>query len=139
MSPNVILVMRHAEKPTDDHDPHLSPPGKERAEKLATYIPDTFGKPDFVFAAAVSKKRSARPLETIEPLAAALGLDPKTPFADAQSAELAQLLLSDAKYANKLIVVCWHHGEIPALMRALGAKAGESSVAGMTIRNEFTM
>ena len=45
MSPNVILVMRHAEKPTDDHDPHLSPPGKERAEKLATYIPDTFGKP----------------------------------------------------------------------------------------------
>ena len=135
MSPNVILVMRHAEKPTDDHDPHLSPPGKERAEKLATYIPDTFGKPGLCLR---GRGLNARPLETIEPLAAALGLDPKTPFADAQYAELAQLLLSDAKYANKLIVVCWHHGEIPALMRALGAKAGESSVAGMTIRNEFT-
>ena len=60
MSPNVILVMRHAEKPTDDHDPHLSPPGKERAEKLATYIPDTFGKPDFVFAAAVSTQGRSR-------------------------------------------------------------------------------
>ena len=81
MAPKFILVMRHAEKPDDDNDPHLSPAGHACAEKLASHIPDTFGKPDFIFAAADSKK-SERPRETVEPLSKATGIPIDAKIAD---------------------------------------------------------
>jgi hypothetical protein len=52
---------------------HLSPAGLQRAGRLASYIPQTFGKPDFLFAAADSEQ-SHRPVETIEPLSQATGV-----------------------------------------------------------------
>ena len=67
-----IVLMRHGEKAGDPEDIHLSEEGQERAERLATYIPQTFGRPDFIFAADRSK-RSIRSIETAEPLAAAVG------------------------------------------------------------------
>jgi broad specificity phosphatase PhoE len=67
-----ILVMRHAEKLADLTEPDLPPAGYARAVKLATYIPGTFGTPDFIFSAAISK-HSARPYETVEPLAKRTG------------------------------------------------------------------
>ena len=72
--PARLLVMRHAEKTGDDGDPRLSSKGAERAQRLADYIPQTFGGIDFIFAARDSKK-SMRPRETVEPLAKALGLE----------------------------------------------------------------
>jgi broad specificity phosphatase PhoE len=59
--------MRHAEKPDDPRDSHLSDQGRARAEKLAAYVPTDLGKPDFLFASAPSK-HSMRPIETITPL-----------------------------------------------------------------------
>lgn len=47
-----VLVMRHAEKSPDLNDPHLTAAGEQRAKSLATYIPEQFGKPDFIFATA---------------------------------------------------------------------------------------
>jgi hypothetical protein len=66
--PRFVLVMRQAEKPQDPRDPDLSSDGLARAQKLANYIPATFGAPEFIFAAAISK-HSMRPYETVEPLA----------------------------------------------------------------------
>ena len=40
-------------------------------------------------------------------------------FANRQPADLAAELR--ANYQGKVILVCWHHGQIPALLRALGA------------------
>jgi hypothetical protein len=57
-----ILLMRHAEKTTDPMDPHLSPDGYARATKLADYIPDTLGIPQFLFATAIS---SCSPISTL--------------------------------------------------------------------------
>jgi len=37
---------------------------------------------------------------------------------------LADDLTNDAKYDGKVVVICWHHGHIPGLMRALGAPDG---------------
>src|SRR5260370_42606508 len=65
--------MRHAEKPADDIDPGLSPEGAARAKKLATYIPQTFGSIGVLFASAPSK-HSIRPIATITPLSAAIGV-----------------------------------------------------------------
>jgi phosphohistidine phosphatase SixA len=116
--------MRHAEKPDNPTDPNLTDSGQERAEKLASYIPQTFGSPDYIFAAALSK-HSARPYETVEPLAKKTGKPIDATFADQDYGALASTLLSSPEYADKLVVVCWHHGNIPSLLRMLGCKAGD--------------
>ena len=72
MAPARILVMRHAEKPRSPIDPHLSEAGRRRAERLAGWLPENFGRPDVLFAAA-DKLLSRRPRETLEPLANATG------------------------------------------------------------------
>jgi broad specificity phosphatase PhoE len=120
-----ILLMRHAEKTDDPMDQHLSPEGYARAAKLADYIPATFGIPQFLFATAISK-HSIRPIETIEPLAAKIGVSIDSTYADQDYGALAYQLLSEPRYADagSLIVVCWHHGNIPSMARALKAPPG---------------
>jgi phosphohistidine phosphatase SixA len=122
--PSCILVMRHAEKTGDPADPHLSTEGLTRAIKIASYIPDTFGPPDAIFATALSK-HSARPYETVQPLADRTGIPIDSTIADQDYEVLAQELTTDESLAGRTIVVCWHHGNIPSLMRYLGARAGD--------------
>jgi broad specificity phosphatase PhoE len=119
-----VLLMRHAEKPTDPLDPDLSPAGRQRAEKLVDYIPKTFGKPAFLFASAASK-HSRRPIETITPLAQNCGLKIDESFADQDYEALAHELLTNDQYESKLILLCWHHGNIPPLAHALNAPHGD--------------
>lgn len=121
--PARILLMRHAEKTGDPSDLHLSPEGQRRAERLATYIPQTFGKPDFIFAAARSK-RSLRSIETMAPLAAATGVPLDSSIDDDNYEDLVEMLRNDPRYAGKLVVVCWHHSDLPKIARALGAADG---------------
>jgi phosphohistidine phosphatase SixA len=120
-----ILLMRHAEKTGDPMDPHLSPDGYARAAKLADYIPATFGIPQFLIATSISK-HSIRPIETIQPLSAKIGVAIDATYADQDYGALASQLLSDPRYADAgtLIVVCWHHGNIPLMANALRAKPG---------------
>jgi broad specificity phosphatase PhoE len=119
-----ILVMRHAEKPDDSSDPDLSRAGHARAIRLATFIPEEFGKPDFIIAAAVSHS-SARPYETVRPLSKVTDIGVDATIADADYPTLAKGLLNKDKFFGKLVVVCWHHGNIPKLMESLGAKKGD--------------
>jgi broad specificity phosphatase PhoE len=140
--PQVVLVMRHAEKSGDPSDPDLTAAGEARAKALADYIPREFGTPDFIFAAALSK-HSARPYETVKPLSKRTGVPIDTTIADQDYGVLASDLLSDADYAAKRIVVCWHHGNIPSLMHALGAAGGsypdpwDPAVFNLILKVEF--
>ena len=120
-----ILLMRHAEKTGDPLDPHLSPDGYTRAAQLADYIPATFGLPQFLIATSISK-HSMRPIETLQPLSVKIGVAVDATYADQDYGALASQLLSDPRYANAgtLIVVCWHHGNIPLMASALRAKPG---------------
>src|ERR1700736_6504455 len=93
-----ILLMRHAEKSADPMDPHLSPDGYARAAKPAEYIPGTLGVPQFVFATSISKQ-SVRPIETLEPLAAKIGVPIDSTYADQDYGALASQLLSDQRFA----------------------------------------
>ena len=120
MAPSMILLMRHAEKPADANDPDLSQEGSARAEKLATYIPQTIGAIDFLFATTISK-HSARPFETIKPLSKATGVPIDAPYADQDYDSLAAELLSDQRYAGRRGVIAWHHRFIPSFAGALGA------------------
>jgi hypothetical protein len=116
--------MRHAEKPDDPMNPDLSDAGYVRAERLADYVPATFGRPEFLFATALST-HSARPVETLTPLSKQIGVAIDSTFADQDYGALAEDVLSQPQFTGKLILVCWHHGDIPSLMRALRAKSDE--------------
>ena len=118
-----LLLTRHAEKPDDPLDPDLSPIGLQRAAKLVGYIQDNFGEPAFIFVSAISK-HSRRPYETIEPLSKACGLPIDSSFADQDYAALAHELATKPRYDGKLVLICWHHGNIPPLAHALNAKHG---------------
>lgn len=119
-APSIILLMRHAEKPlTDSKDPNLSPEGFKRAQALPKlFLDGTLPRPDFLFASAPSK-HSNRPAETIAPLAQALNLKINEDYEDIESGPLAKKILS-GKYAGKVVVIAWHHGEIPNVAQDLG-------------------
>lgn len=120
--PARLLVMRHAEKTGEKTDPHLSPGGSRRAQALATYIPQKFGKPDFLIAAATTG-RSRRPRETLEPLASALRLGIMDTLGEQEIDKLLDHLCKQT-YAGKSGVIAWRHSDIPSLVTALGAPQG---------------
>ena len=124
--PTQILVMRHAEKTSDPLDPHLSDAGVVRAAKLADFIAAQYGTPGALFAAAPST-HSTRPSETLEPLSKKTAIPIDTTFADQDYAALAQQIFSMNCATNAYIVVCWHHCNIPSLLIALRARAGDVS------------
>ncbi len=115
--------MRHAEKTGEAGDRGLSPAGRVRAERLATWIPQAFGRPDFLIAAADSPK-SRRSNLTLEPLARATGLPIDDAVENAEFDVLAVRLLADPRYTGNLVVVAWHQGKLPKFANALGAPAG---------------
>lgn len=120
--PARLIVLRHAEKTGDRRDRNLSPAGHERATRLVPYVLETFGRPDFLIAAK-SSDRSRRPVETIEPLATALGLEIKSKFDDDEVDALIAALGEKRAYRSKFGVISWRHSDIPCLVANLGAPA----------------
>ena len=123
-APGKILLMRHAEKPGDPTNPCLTEAGRHRADRLAMFIPAMFGKPDFVFAAAVNK-HSFRAYLTMRPLCDAIAIGLDTSFESDGYRALANKLFADPFVAGKLVVVCWTHKELPKLANALKARQGD--------------
>jgi broad specificity phosphatase PhoE len=119
--PHVILIIRHAEKTGSKTDFDLSKRGYERADALAKAIPAHFPKPDYLIATKKSKS-SNRPVETITPLGEALHEPVEAKYKNKEFEQLAIELLTDPKYAGKTVLISWHHGNIPDLAHALGAK-----------------
>src|SRR5580765_3603934 len=124
--PAHIILIRHAEKPADPHDPHLSRAGVKRSKQLVSFITTDpgmtrFGAPVAVFATRTTKgDNGQRTQETVAPLARALGLPVQTPFLAKDYAALAELILATPAYAGKTLLICWNHTEIPPLAAALG-------------------
>ena len=119
----VILIIRHAEKP--DSGIGLSAAGQARAKAYVNYFKNftntVDGQPlkiNYLFAAADSKE-SHRPRLTITPTSQALGLAVDSRFKDKDFQGLANEI--QFRPHGQAILIAWHHGEIPALVRALGA------------------
>ena len=123
---SVVLIIRHAEIPDTGRDTGrgLSPRGQQRAEAYKSYF-ENFTvdskrlEPNVVFAADDSK-HSHRPRLTVEPFAKAAKLPIDTRFGSDHSDDLAADLRANQQ--GKVILVCWRHGVIPDLLRALGEK-----------------
>jgi hypothetical protein len=121
--PARLLILRHAEKTGDPADMNLSEDGQARAERLATYIPQTFGRPDFLLA-AIRSKHSNRSYETLLPLSQATGLPIDSRFKDNAEDRLVEALQTGPEFAGKFGVVSWHHSGIGDLIAGLGAPPG---------------
>ncbi len=118
----VVLLIRHAEKPLIGQG--LTSLGEQRAKSYKRYFRNykVDSQPlhlDAIFAAADSAD-SHRPRLTIEPLARAMNLPADTRYGHKQIPLLAAELRATQK--NKRVLICWRHGELPELLRALGAK-----------------
>ena len=117
----VVLIIRHAEDA--DSGDGISPLGQERAEAYKNYflnftVDSKPREPTVIFAAKDSKK-SHRPRLTMEPFAKAANLKIDTRFGNDQSADLAADLRANQQ--GKVILICWRHPYMPALLGALGA------------------
>jgi hypothetical protein len=77
-----------------------------------------FSRPDFLFATKKSN-HSKRPVETITPLSVALSLPINHDIAD-KDFDRFQTTLRKPAYEGRVILICWHHGNIPDLAQALG-------------------
>jgi hypothetical protein len=122
-----IYLIRHAEKP--DSGPGLSPAGQARAQAYVQYLQNQTGpqgRPirwNYLFASSDSEN-SDRPLLTITPLANAIQKTIDASYAEKHYDKLGKNIRDNAvNYANKNILICWHHGEILALAQTLGAAA----------------
>ena len=124
--PAQIILIRHAEKPSDPKNPHLSKAGARRAQQLVSFIRTDpamtrFGLPVAVFATKTTKDGNGqRTQETVAPLARALKVPVQTPFRGRDYAAIAKLVLGDPKYNGKNVLICWNHEQIPQLAAALG-------------------
>ena len=117
----VVLIIRHAEDA--DSGDGISSLGQERAEAYKNYflnftVDSKRQEPTVIFAAKDSKK-SHRPRLSMEPFAQAANLKIDTRFGNDQSADLAADLRANQQ--GKVILICWRHPYIPALLGSLGA------------------
>src|SRR5882724_7873821 len=117
----VVLIIRHAEDGGIGRA--LSPSGEQRAEAYKDYflkftVDSKRREPAAIFVAKDSKK-SHRPRLTMEPFAKAAQLKIDTRFGNGQAADLAADLRANQQ--GKVILICWRHPYIPALLGALGA------------------
>ncbi len=122
LSNTVVLIIRHAEKPIEGNQ--LSPEGVARSKAYVDYFHrlKIDGKPlrlDHLFATADSKN-SCRERLTLQPLATDLHMSLDLRFKNKQVDQLAAELRSHP-FGHE-ILICWHHGRIPALVEALGEK-----------------
>jgi len=126
---SVVLIIRHAEDAGTGHG--LSARGAERAEDYKNYFQnftvDSKGREPNDILVAADSKQSHRPRLTVTPFAKAAKLPIDSRFGNKQPADLAAELR--ANHQGKVILVCWHHGQIPAVLRALGV-APETLVPG---------
>jgi hypothetical protein len=116
-----ILIIRHAEKP--EFGTGLSSEGEARARAYVRYFQNfrLDSQPlrlDYLVAADDSE-HSQRSRLTLEPLGQAIGLKPDLRFQAKRPQELVRELQSRSH--GKQILICWHHKEIPDLLKALGA------------------
>ena len=125
MVDNAVLIIRHAEKPAVG--PDLSEAGEKRAQAYKTYF-EPFKddiKPfrvDYLIAAG-NTAHSHRSVQTLEPLEKATGLELNSDFDNNDTDRLAEWLKNHDH--KRHILICWHHGNIPKLINALGGDSAK--------------
>jgi phosphohistidine phosphatase SixA len=122
-TPAEILLIRHGEK---DGGPDLSERGRERAEALVSFFQTnpavtTHGVATVIYAAAPKHEGSSnRAVETIQPLADALGIAVDSDYTSGEYSDMVDEVMSSSEYDGQVVLICWHHGKLPDIAEALG-------------------
>jgi phosphohistidine phosphatase SixA len=120
-----IVVVRHAEKSTDDpRDPSLSVAGQERARALSALLKDAG-------VSEIYTTQYKRTRQTAEPLAQQLGISiVERPISAANAATYARDLAQEisTRSTGKGVLIVGHSNTVPDIVSALSGRA----VAPMT-------
>ena len=111
-----VIIIRHAERP--DLEDALTPAGKARAKAYAGYFQNLTINGQLVHFTHLVAEKSKRTRETLEPLSRAMATPLDTRFATKEDAPLAADLTQHGH--GRTILICWHHHNIPLLIKALG-------------------
>jgi phosphohistidine phosphatase SixA len=125
-----LFLVRHAEKP--DSGPALSDEGRARAQAYVSYfqrLTNDSGQPirwDYLLAAKESDQ-SNRCVSTLEPLAQAIHKPIDSQFKDKHYERLVDYLRLNPgrQFDHANVLICWHHGEILELAKALGVRGSD--------------
>jgi hypothetical protein len=141
-SPEVIYIIRHAEKPLKPplsgvdfegaHNEHsLLPRGWQRSGAIAAlYHPDSgplrvgLRTPTMLVAPSwghPGKTAAHRSYQTIQGLSEQLGLPITTEFAQGQERQLADSLV---RHCSGVVLICWEHKHIPVIASSLPLVGG---------------
>ncbi len=116
-----VLIIRHADKPAEGRG--LSPTGLARARAYVPFFSqlqlDSQALTPTALYATADSRGSERARLTLTPLAQSLHLPLDTRFPAKQIDPLVDAVRAGPP--GRVALICWHHGEIPALLRALGA------------------
>ena len=107
-----IYLIRHAERASDEKTSLLSEDGQARAARLADVLRDAGITHIFV-------SEYQRTAQTVEPLAARLGVTPKVVPADERGALLAAIRAAGPKAR---ILVSGHSDTVPDLLMMMGCR-----------------
>jgi hypothetical protein len=126
-SPARVILLRHAEKPADDSEEHLSARGFQRAEALAFCLTTNVSllstsRPVALFAARPTRHGVRRPYETLQPLAKRLNLPIQTPYSREDHSQLVRSIMQNPQYDQKTVIICWVHEYLPELAQDFGIK-----------------
>ena len=123
----MILLIRHAEKPAggqrgvtesgEQSDKSLTVRGWQRAGALAAAAGRLFPAPQHLFA---SHSSSARPHETLIPLAGKLGLHINLDYGKGGERNL----VDTARKQDGVVMICWQHEYMSAVANALLGDTG---------------
>lgn len=136
MPANKIMLIRHAEKPSDDGKTlGITEQGKQDAEELVVrgwqragalvrffsppagrFSHQSLATPDFIFATGIGKhSNSVRPQRTVSVLASYLekNINVKHLAGDETA------MVTDALACNGTVLISWHHEAIPTIARII--------------------
>lgn len=130
----LIMIIRHGEKPSDSGQPEgldtdgkpdshsLTARGWDRARALVPVFAPTSGpprpglaRPTAIYASGGNHKEGLRTRLTVTPLATQLGITLDTRFSKGEETALAQ----DVVRRTEPTLICWQHGELPAIPAAM--------------------
>lgn len=119
--PARVMLIRHAEDATNKQDTGLSPAGKNRAYQIVNiFAPGGRLAGAQFYIATDRSKHSNRSCLTLAPLSFATHIPINHEWSDDEYAEVAKRVRSGQKYQGADVLICWHHGNLPALAHALG-------------------
>lgn len=124
-APAQVILIRHAEKP--DAGAELSQQGFRRAEALAAFFQTNpavtrYGEPAAIYAAAPKNEDSSvRSIQTVTPLAKAIGIKVDASFTRGQTNKIVRAIMENPAYDGRMVLICWQHEKLVEIAQNLAA------------------